>query len=286
MRTTTILTLTAIGAVLSFVFAVGCQDQRTDDGLMAAHPSPVSFAPANRKLHGPVGKKGKVHAALELAQQSDRYLYVFLSKSEDQPTASIREVFREYVEGNKDRVDAVEVSVTAASEKSFIDQYGLSRAPMPLVLAFAPNGTVTGGFPTNFTADDLASGMVGPITADCMKFLQDGQLVLLCVQNDKTTNNEAARAGAEDFASDSKYRNTAQLVVLDPANEAESSFLTELDISPATSTAVTVLLAPPGSMIAKFEGATSKAAFLEAFSKASSSCCPGGSCGPGGCQPQ
>jgi hypothetical protein len=233
-----------------------------------------------------VGEKGKVDVALELAQRSDRYLYVFLSKSEDQPTASMRKVFRKYVEGIKDRADAVEISVTAASERSFIDQYGLSRAPMPLALAFAPNGVATGGFHTNFTADDLAGGMVSPIAAECMKSLQDGQLVLLCVQNDKTTNNDAARAGADAFASDPNYRGAARLLDLDPANPAESSFLKDLEVSPETSTAVTVLLAPPGSPIAKFEGATTKAAFVEAVSKASSSCCPGGSCGPGGCQPR
>lgn len=286
MNTTVRQTLTAVVPILSFVFAVGCQDQQPGDGLMATHPSPVSLTSANRNLDGTDGPQGKVHAALKLAQQSDRYLYVFLTKSKDQSTARMREVFQEYLEGVKHHADGVEVSVTATSEKGFIDLYGLNRAPMPLVLAFAPNGAVTGGFPTDFTADDLASGMVGPVTADCIKSLQDGQLVVLCIQNDNTTDNVAARTGAEEFANDPKYRATTRVVVLDPANEAESSFLAELDISPATSTAVTVLLAPPGSPIAKFAGATSKAALVKAVSKASSSCCPGGSCGPNGCPPQ
>jgi len=52
-----------------------------------------------------------------------------------------------------------------------------------------------------------------------------------------------------------------------------------------TKTAVTVFLAPPGSPIAMYEGATSKSELLETLQKAGS-CGPGGVCGPGGCGPQ
>ena len=70
-----------------------------------------------------------------------------------------------------------------------------------------------------------------------------------------------------------------------PSDEAEESFLNDLQVDLNTTTAVTVFLAPPGSPIAKYDGATSKDEFLAALQKAGS-CGPDGVCGPGGCGPQ
>jgi len=61
--------------------------------------------------------------------------------------------------------------------------------------------------------------------------------------------------------------------------------LSDLEIDPATKTAVTVFLAPPGAPIAMLEGGTTKDQFLAELEKAGS-CGPGGACGPGGCGPQ
>ena len=55
-------------------------------------------------------------------------------------------------------------------------------------------------------------------------------------------------------------------------------------IDPQTEEAVTVFLVPPGSAVAEYKGATDKAELVSTLQKASSGCCPGGSCGPGGCK--
>ena len=78
-----------------------------------------------------------------------------------------------------DRANVVAVSVDDLAEKDVVKEYGLERAPMPLVLAIAPNGAITGGFPTKFTEEDLLSAFATPATEQCMKLLQDGNLVLL-----------------------------------------------------------------------------------------------------------
>jgi hypothetical protein len=50
--------------------------------------------------------------------------------------------------------------------------------------------------------------------------------------------------------------------------------------------AVTAFLAPPGVVIAEFEGATQKDQLVSALLQANSACGPGGSCGPSGCGPR
>ena len=104
--------------------------------------------------------------------------------------------------------------------------------------------------------------------------LQEGRLVFLCVQNGSTDLNDEALQGVEDFADDPMIGELAEVVMLDPQDSAEASFLSDLGIDPQTPVAVTALLVPPGAVAAKFEGPTSKQQIMAAFQRA---------CGPGGC---
>jgi len=74
--------------------------------------------------------------------------------------------------------------------------------------------------------------------------------------------------------------------MLDPADRAEAKFMSQLKLDPKTREAVTVFLAPPGSGVATFTGATRKAELVAALTKArsSSGCGPGAK--PGCCPPK
>jgi hypothetical protein len=91
--------------------------------------------------------------------------------------------------------------------------------------------------------------------------------------------------GVKEFAEDERYASATKIVMLDPSDSAEKPFLTDLKIDPQTTDAITAFLAPPGSVIAEFKGATGKNELIAALEKASTACGPGG-CGPGGCCPQ
>ena len=66
---------------------------------------------------------------------------------------------------------------------------------MPLVLAVAPNGAITGGFPLKLTEQDVAGAFVSPGTAGCLKAMQARKLVLLCVLPAGETQIARRRAG-------------------------------------------------------------------------------------------
>ncbi len=155
---------------------------------------------------------------------------------------------------------------------------------MPLVLAIAPNGAIMGGFPQKFDEEKLLNAFGSPCTEQCMKNMTDGNLVLLCIQNKSTTLNEEAMKGVNECAKDTRYASATKIVMLDPSDPAEKPFLSDLKIDPETKEAVTAFLAPPGSVIAEFQGATNKEGLIAALQKASTGCGPGG-CGPGGCGP-
>jgi hypothetical protein len=119
-----------------------------------------------------------------------------------------------------------------------------------------------------------------------MKHLQDGKLVFVCVQNGKTKSNDAAMQGVRDFKADERFASATEIVMLDPTDSAEASFLADMKIDPKTEEAMTVFLVPPGSAIAQYKGATDKAELAAMLQKAGSGACAGGSCGPGGCGPK
>lgn len=233
----------------------------------------------------PSGEVGKSMAAIKQASEAGKYLFVFFSKADDDQTAAMRAVFDKAVEKIADRAQSIAVNVSDVSEKAIVDKYDLSRAPMPLVLAIAPNGAITGGFPTKFDEQQLLNAFATPGTEKVMKSLQDGKLVFVCVQNSKTTSNDAALQGVRDFKADVRYASATEVVTLDPSDKKEARFLTDLQVPTETKEAVTVFVVPPGQAIAKIGGPTNKDALIDVLSKANTGCGPGG-CGPGGCAPK
>ena len=45
-------------------------------------------------------------------------------------------------------------------------------------------------------------------------------------------------------------------------------------------------MAPPGTVVGKFDGAVTKNELVAKLASAQSACGPGGKCGPGGCGPK
>ncbi|OGS36827.1 MAG: hypothetical protein A2293_04145 [Elusimicrobia bacterium RIFOXYB2_FULL_49_7] len=58
---------------------------------------------------------------------------------------------------------------------------------LPLVLVFAPNGVVTGGFPKQVTSDQLKQSVnVSELMLKILKPLQEQKVVLVALQNQST----------------------------------------------------------------------------------------------------
>jgi hypothetical protein len=224
-------------------------------------------------------------AAMKEAAQTKQYLFAFFWKTKDDQTVAMSEILDSATKKAGSRARSISVCVTNPTERGIVEKFGLDRAPMPLVLAIAPNGAITGGFPNKFTEGELLGAFGSPCTERCMKALQDGKLVLLCVQNSTTNHNDEALKGVREFKADERYAKYTEVIMLDPSDAAESSFIADLKIDPKESETVTVLMAPPGSVIAEFKGATVKDELIAALQKASTGCGPGG-CGPGGCGPK
>ena len=272
---------------LSLLLAVGLLVPLTGCGTSVASDAKSESETAverttNESAPAAATEPSRVLAAREKAAEEDKYLFALFTKAEDDNTKEMRSVFENAMAKAADRANAVAVQVTDPAEAEVVEEYGLEQAPMPLVLAIAPNGAVTGGFPTKFSEDELLSAFASPASEQCMKSLQDGKLVFLCVQNEETQQKDEAMEGVKDFAADELVRDMTEIVVVDPADDTEQSFLEELQIDPTTETALSVLLAPPGTLVAIHEGATSKDQWFAELRRGGGCCGPGGPSGPGG----
>ncbi|MFC1835245.1 hypothetical protein ACFL2Q_11000 [Thermodesulfobacteriota bacterium] len=224
---------------------------------------------------------GKGLIALDRAARAQRYLFVFFYKNDDQQTRALGGVFNKATSRVADRADPVAVMTTNPAERGIVTKFGVDRAPMPLVLVLAPNGAITGSFNTSFTEDQLVGALVGPAEAKVLKSLQQGRLVLVCAQNDRTRFNVEAMRGVSEFKADQRYSGATDVVVVDPVRTDSRPFLTKLGARFPMNQAATFFLAPPGSLIGQFQGPINKNQLVATVTSAVSGC--GTSCKPGSC---
>ncbi|MBX7244908.1 MAG: hypothetical protein K1X53_05390 [Candidatus Sumerlaeaceae bacterium] len=263
--------------------------------LMAMMPATKGFvAPAESPT---AAQPSPGSAAIAKAAANKRYLFIFFhsansnagnkfalfGRSRAEQTAALKASFDAATQKAGDRAESVAIDISDPAEKDVVKRFDVSRSPMPMVLVLAPNGAITGGFPGKFTEEQILGAVTTPAMAKCLKTLQDRKLVFLCVQNDKTRGNDEAMRGVKDFKADQKYGSATEIITVDPADKAEAATLGKFHVDPSTKDAVTVFIAPPGTTIATFQGATDKKTLVAKLTAAVASC--GSGCGPSGCGP-
>ncbi|HUV35613.1 MAG TPA: hypothetical protein VMX58_01595 [Patescibacteria group bacterium] len=243
---------------------------------------PAGNEPPASSVKNPAAGRGLT--AIKRAAETNKYLFAYFYRVEDEQTRVMKGVFDAAMSTVAGKADSVTIDITEPSEKGIVDKFGLGRAPMPIAMVVAPNGAITGAFPSKLEEKQLAEAIVSPCTERCLKALQERKLVFLCVQNDKTKQNDAAMRGVMNFKADARFAQATEIITVDPAVEAEGEFLEKLKINPGIDEALTVFLAPPGRVIGTYNGATDKAQLEKMLLAVMSSC--GSGCGPSGCGPK
>jgi hypothetical protein len=226
-------------------------------------------------------------AVIDRAVAAQKYVFLFCWKDKGTLTDRAWSVFEPAAAKFADSAEVVSIQITDPAEKKIVDKYGLTRAPMPLVLAVAPCGAITKGFTKSFDEKQLQTAFVSRCTQQCLKALQDRKLVLACVVDQANPQEPVTLPkGVEDFKADAKYGSATEVVLINARDQGEAAFLKDFQVDPKVQKPVVVFLAPPGAMIGKFDGSTTKQQFVAKLVSAQSNPCAGGKCGPGGCGPK
>jgi len=262
-------------ASLSLLWVAGCGQ---GSAATQASSAPRTVKPESAVAAGfpsaPVGK------AIVQAGRDGKYAFVLFYRPGEKASEAMRETLRRANGKLKAKAVFLPVDIDSKAESELVGRFRAQRAPLPLTLVIAPNGATVRSFTKPVDEQALSGAFVSPKVAEVTKALQDRKLVALCLQGPSTKHNSESRRAAEQFVADQKLGGQAVLVTADPSREAD--LLKRCRISAAPKEATIVLLAPPGTMVGTFAGATTKEALLQKLASASSSC-SSGSCGPSGC---
>jgi len=209
------------------------------------------------------------------APRSEKFTLILFWKQNDAATQKMSEALKSSLAKRTDRATSIAVNIADPANQAIVEQYKVSRAPMPMVLCIAPNGAITGGIPDRTTDEAVDRVLVTPTMTLCMKALQDGKLVLVHVRPDDKTK---LPIGANDFAADPEFHARTVAVSFHRDDPNETRFLKDMEINPATANgSIVSLLAPPGVLVGKFSATATKDQIAEQL-HAAGKCCDDPNC--------
>lgn len=221
-----------------------------------------------------VASLSKAETSRATAAKQNKYTFIMFWKDQDDATKSMWSTLQQNLADKTDSTSFVAVNTNDPKEKKLIEEYGVSRAPMPLTLAVAPNGAITGSFVKQINADYIQQSFVSPTKSRCMLNLQSRKMVLLCVN---PANTAGIPKGVQDFKAVPCYQNVVEVVTVSQSEQGERGFLKELEV-PESQNPTIVFMAPPGVMIGQFNGNVTSQQLIAELKKA------GKSCGVDGCK--
>lgn len=185
---------------------------------------------------------------LTAASAEKKFTFVLFYKEDNATRQQFAGVLADALKERSPQATWTEVQVTNPQEKAIVEKFKLSRTPMPLVLAIAPNGAITGVFPKTLTPELVAASIVSPTKTRVMKTIQENKLAIVCINGDA----KALPQGVNQFAADPHYSSRTIVHMLNSTDAAEVSFLKDLGVAASSPTCTVCLLASPGVVVGKW----------------------------------
>ena len=211
----------------------------------------------------------KAQATLEQASKEGKTTFLMFFKQQDAASNAMAATLKEGLTDKTDRAVVAYVQITNPAEQALVTKYDVARAPMPMIVALAPNGAMTGMFSQRVTAEKLDDAFVTPTMMFVMKNLQENKLVLVTVQG---SAKAPAPVAIKDFQSDPHFKDRIVTIGMTAGDQQEGKFVGQMKIDPNSKATHTVLLAPPGVMVGKFDAVASKDEIAAALAKAGKCC--------------
>lgn len=217
----------------------------------------------------------KAEQALATAAEQQKFAFILFWRENNAATKGAAANLKKAVASRTDKTAWTAVNVADAAERVVVEKFQVDRSPMPLVLAVAPNGAITGVLTETVTEELVEEALVTPCMTRCMKSMQEGKVVLVCLQPNETP---ALPRGVKEFKADPQFRDRTVIVNLNVADPAEKRFLNDMQVAPASVKSPTVaLLAPPGVLVGKFQATVTRNELAQKL-HAAGKCCDDPNC--------
>lgn len=211
----------------------------------------------------------KAEAVINQAAQEGKYSFVLFYKQNDAATSAMNTTIQQSLAKYKNAATLTFVQVGDPTEQGLVARFDVSRAPMPMAVAIAPNGALTGMFAQKLDASHIDGSFVTPTMMQVMKALQENKIVFVTVQGSAAPVTPTA---LREFASDPHFNTRMVSLTMNAADPAEAKFAAEMEIDTRTVATQLSLLAPPGVLVGKFSPTTPKNTIAAALAEAGKCC--------------
>jgi len=175
----------------------------------------------------------------------------------------------------------IEMNRADSTNSQLIKKYGLSGAPLPLILVVASNGAPAGGLPADkVTPEGLVKMIPSPKKAEVFQALSENKSVFVVASRKSMT--ERSNVFDTCKAACSQMKNKAAFVSIDMDDKKESSFLAQLKINKLSTEPVTAVINTQRRITGSFNGPVQVKNLMDAAVKKAGGCGPG--CDPKGCK--
>ena len=217
----------------------------------------------------------RLEQSLKAAENDGKFTFIVFSKEDNAAAKDMLKVVESGVAERQEQAVAVQARANDPAEQALIQQFGISRAPMPLTVVVAPNGAVTGVFPKTLSAEHIDAAIVTPTMMQCMKSLQNKQLVFVLVSADEQAE---VPAGVKSLQADPQFKDRITFTSLRVDDAAETRFMKQMKIDRLrVKGPYAVLIAPPGVLVGHFDSSATSAQIAAAIHK-SGQCCDDPNC--------
>jgi competence protein ComGC len=178
--------------------------------------------------------------------------------------------------------EVIQMNRSDEANQALVAKYGVSKAPLPLILVIASNGVVTGGFPSyQATADLLVNVIPSPVKADVMKALSDGKSVFLVVSSKNMKEKDEVMNTCQQACIE--MQNNTKLIALDLNDQKEKAFIAEMKIDPSITSPQTFVINSKGQITGTFNNDVNTTELVATAKKLPAAKGCGTSCAPGAC---
>lgn len=225
-----------------------------------------------KPLAPPALPQSKIQPVLDAAAKDGKFTYIVFTKSDSAAYRSMLTAIKDGVAARTETTTYVTADANSAGEQALVEKFGVGRAPMPLTVAVAPNGAVTGIFPKTITDEQLTAAIVPPTMMRCMKSLQDKKLVFVCLTRDAAVEADVP-TGVQMLQLDPAFKDRIELVSMLADDPAETRFIEQMKLD-ATQVKgpYAVLIAPPGVLIGHYDAKATQSEIAAAIHKAGQCC--------------
>lgn len=235
----------------------------------------LGFGIALSSSFGQVRAQQGAPATAVAVKQSPQFTFILFWKQQDASTQQFAETLRTSVGKRAERATWTSVNVRDPAHRGMVNHYGVSRAPMPLLLCVAGNGAVTSVFTRRPSDEGIERALVTPAMADVTKALQDKKIVIVHVMASPQTT---LPAGASQFVDEPDFAARTTVVDVGLGDPAEARFLADMQISERdVNGSMLVIMAPPGVLVGKFAAATTRDQIVTKL-HAAGKCCDDPNC--------